>query len=164
MNCRFFTAMAVLVVMCSAMQTSGQSSKPSTAAVEKAQQAVRASEQKWLEALFRLDTAALEPEEAADFTLITPAMIFSRKAHLSSMRMQMSQGAAPGSPPAFVVSNQTIRIYGDVAVVSDICSIEGDANSAAITAGRYWQTEVWKKEGEKWKIVHVHLSMMKHGM
>lgn len=71
---------------------------------------------------------------------------------------------APKNPPVFELNNQTIRVYGDVGIISDISTVTGSSDSRIISPGRYWQTEVWRKEGKVWKLVHVHISPVEHGM
>jgi ketosteroid isomerase-like protein len=171
MNYRLLTILSLVLAAFSATGLSAQSAKPTTAkpatktkpAADRAtvQQAVREVEQKWLESLFRSDVAALESAESADFTLLTPAVMLNRQAHLRTMRQQTRHGL-PNSPSAVAVSNQSINVYGDVAVVSDVCSVTG--GDSVIAAGHYLQTEVWHKEGATWKIVHMHITMLVHGM
>jgi ketosteroid isomerase-like protein len=138
-----------------------QSPKPATSP-QKATQAVHDAEQKWLNSLFALDVAAMESTESPDFQLVTPSMALTRQAHLTAMRAQTRHGVPANPQLAVSVSNQTINLYGDVAVVSDVCSVmTGDS---VINPGRYWQTEVWHKEGATWKIVYMQISAMQHGM
>jgi ketosteroid isomerase-like protein len=162
MRTKLLTILGTLLMAWGVSNIDGQTVNGPALQGGSAQQAIREVEQRWLDSLFRSDAAALESTESADFTLITPSITFNRQGHLRSIRDQASHGAPASSQAAFVVSSQSIKIYGDVTVVSDICSVMGD--DAVITPGRYWQTEVWHKEGANWKIVHMHISMLKHGM
>ena len=82
------------------------------------------------------------------------------------MQAQLSRagGASASAPQLYALSDQTIQIYGDAALVTDICLVPDNDASSLTSAGRYWQTEVWHKEGGNWKIVHMHVSPHMHGM
>ena len=87
-----------------------------------------------------------------------------RKQHLMSVKESMAQGTPPASPMVVNVSDQKIKMHGRIAVLSDLVSIEDIDSNTGITPGRYLQTEVWKKEDERWKIVQMHYSVIMHGM
>ena len=165
MNSVFLVLLSVFSMILSSFEVRAQSSGSTRAQTREnsAKQAVREREQAWLDGLFRLDKTKLEQDEAEEFTLITPmAMILGRQEHLSAIQKQKSHGGLPAaSSLAFALSDQTIKIDGDVAIVLDICNVSDDGGSSGVTGGRYWQTEVWKKQANQWKLLHVHMSMMK---
>lgn len=136
----------------------------SKASRAKERQAVQAAEHKWLQALFGLDLPTLTSNEDDDFTLISPAVVYTRQQHLMSVKDSLSRGTPPASPVVFDVSNSKVELYGDVAVLTDLITIQDSDSNSGITGGRYWQTEVWKGKGKDWKIVHMHISPLRHGM
>jgi ketosteroid isomerase-like protein len=134
----------------------------STAKFDAAVKQVRAAEQKWLDAYYRLDVATLQADESDRLTLITPSEQVNKQGHLEIVRKLAARGVPTGSSGGFDLGNQRIDVYGDTAIVSDVCNVVG--KNQLTSAGRYWQTEVWHYEEGKWKIVHFHISMLAHRM
>ena len=128
------------------------------------QEAVQAAERKWLQALFTLDSPTLKSDEDENFILISPAVVLTREEHLISVKQSLAHGTPPVSPVVFDISNQKIDIFGKLALLSDLVSVQNTDANAGITGGRYWQTEVWRREGGNWRIVHMHISPVRHGM
>ena len=143
----------------------GQAPKATAAspAVE-AKSQVAAAEKKWLNAFYRLDAAVLETSESSDFTFVAPPAMVTRDQQLKLVQQRFATAGTPRTPTTYEIGNQTIRVYGDVGLVSDVCTVLGGSDSRIISPGRYWQTEVWRKEGSTWKLVHVHISSVEHGM
>src|ERR1700730_13665985 len=130
---------------------------------EAQRETTREAEHRWLPALVHADVSAVGSNESEDFRLITPSMMMEGQGHLRSLRRQVAHGGSVGIDATFAVSSQSIKVYGDVAVVSDICSFTG-STAGEISTGRYWQTEVWHREGTQWKIVHMQIAALQHGM
>jgi ketosteroid isomerase-like protein len=153
--------LGLLLVISNGVATGAQSVKSATVQGEKTQQALREAEQKWLDAYYDLDVGALDASESDDFTMITPNAITAKQEQVSHLRELTSSSGRSTSPAKFELSNQKFQIYGNIAIVSDICSIYG---GSITSPGRYWQTEVWRSDKGKWKIVHLHVSMVAHRM
>jgi ketosteroid isomerase-like protein len=156
---------ALPLAMPIASKVSAQSAKAGAGASAQNVEQVRAAEREWLDAYYRADMKALDTVESDDFTLIVPPGMLTKPQQLSAMQAHLSQagGASASAPLLYALSDQTIRIYGDAALVTDTCAVPENA-SQLTSAGRYWQTEVWRKEGGNWKIVHMHVSPHMHGM
>ncbi|MBV9248235.1 MAG: nuclear transport factor 2 family protein [Acetobacteraceae bacterium] len=137
---------------------------PATPATQTpAEQALQAAEQKWLDAYYRLDATALAANETTDFTMITPSMSVDRASQLASLRNPPSRG--PLAPTtSYTIARQQIRVYGDVATIADVCTVGSTGGALITSSGTYWQTEVWHFEAGTWKIAHIHISMVMHGM
>lgn len=155
---RLLSRLAV-VLLCASNVASQSPTVPQTD-----QEKVRAAEQEWLLAYYRLDTGALQASESADFTLLTPSGMVTREAQLNGLRSRASSETLASPPAVFTVTGQSIRVYGNVALVSDKCAVTGGAPRSITSPGTYWQTEVWHNESGKWKIVHIHISLVEHGM
>jgi ketosteroid isomerase-like protein len=125
---------------------------------------LEAAEKNWLQAFYRLDSSALEKIEANDFTFIAPAAVVTRDQQLKMVQQRSARAGVPTNPSTFELSNRTVRIYGDVGIISDISTVTGGSDKRIISPGRYWQTQVWRKEGNAWKLIHVHISPVEHGM
>jgi ketosteroid isomerase-like protein len=130
--------------------------------ITNAQEEVRIAEQKWLEAYYRLDVKTLAASETEDFILVLPAMVVPRGAQLGSNGL--SSNTPPAVPAPFALTRQTIRVYGDLAVVIDVCTVSQGGGQPVTSAGTYWQTESWHREGGTWKISLMHISSVQHGM
>jgi ketosteroid isomerase-like protein len=125
-------------------------------------QSVRDAEQRWLTAYYGIDAATLDGVEADTLTIITPSQSVDKQAHLTVVR-KLAAASVPRNPSAvFSLSDQRIQVYGDVAVVSDVCHVTGV--NPLTSPGRYYQTEVWHNERGAWKLVHFHISSLAHRM
>ena len=126
--------------------------------------ALLAAQRKYFDALLRADTARLDAGESKLFTIVTPVGIASRDEQFSKMRERHPDGKPLDSPNTYSFADQTVQIYGDVAVLSELCTVNGDNAMPIVSPGRYWVTEVWRKEKGIWKIVHLHATPFEHGM
>jgi ketosteroid isomerase-like protein len=147
----------LLSVVFSCMSTLGQASKQDRADAGSAEQAVIAAEDKWLDALYHGDVAALDGSESVDFVLITPTGMITRQDHLALMRQRLSDG--PPNSTTYSLSQQKVSVYGPIAVVTDTLSITNAGDYPITSPGRYWQTEIWHNEAGQWKLVHLHMSL-----
>jgi hypothetical protein len=113
---------------------------------EVTKQTLATAEKKWLDACYQLDRTTLSTLEADDFTEVTPSMLLSKRDQLDMVqkRTTLATPAAPSSGCS--VGNQNIRIYGTVALVSDICTIDRSGGNPITAAGSYWQTQLWQQE------------------
>ena len=127
---------------------------------------IRAAEEQWLKALYEIDSSSLQHLESSDFTMVSPAARIGRDQMLGNLNVKRRPApeAAADSTPPYAVSNQMIRVYGDVAVVSEVCVVTGSAKSAQLSPGRFWITNVWHREATAWKLAYTHLSPFEHGM
>jgi ketosteroid isomerase-like protein len=153
-----------LVILPQPGWTADEQTQPKLASRATERTVLQALEHRWLQALFSLDLTTITSEEGEEFTFITPAMVFTRQTHLMSVKQSLVQGTPPASPVVFDVTNQKIEIYGDTVLLTDLISVQDTDSDAGITGGRYWQTEVWRRVDGNWKIVHMHISILKHGM
>lgn len=166
MRCIFAAIIALPLAMPTASKVSAQPAKMGAGESAQTIERVRAAEREWLDAYYRVDMKALDTLESDDFTLIVPPGILTKPQQLSAMQTYVSRagGASASAPQLYALSDQTIRIYGDAALVTDTCVVPENNASPLTSAGRYWQTEVWRNEGGNWKIVHMHVSPHMHGM
>jgi hypothetical protein len=89
--------------------------------------------------------------------------MMDKHGHLRSTRERIATGGTADLKVSYEISSQSIRFYDEVAVILDVCSFTGSA-LGDISTGRYWQTEVWHREGGQWRIVHMQIGMLEHGM
>ena len=164
MRCRIAILTVSLITIWSSSVIGQTPNAPATPLAVEAKSQVAAAEKSWLNAFYRLDAATLETTESSDFTFVAPPAMVTRDQQLKLVRQRFATAATPRTPTAYEIGDQTIRVYGDVGLVSDTCTILGGSDSRIMSPGRYWQTEVWRKEGSSWKLVHVHISPVEHGM
>lgn len=145
-------------------------SAPSAAQTSRAQAAASteatlvSAERKWLDAVYGLNTAALDAVEAEDFLVVTPATTLDKTEHIRSSLSKATVSAKPAGPAQVTLSRQLVRIYGSVAVISDVCTVTGGGPNPVTLPGTYWQTEVWRLEGDTWRISDLHISRVAHAM
>jgi len=154
----FLIAIRCVPASCQSAKLATQKPKPT------AEQEILAAERKWLDAFYSLDMLSLEATESADFTMLVPPGMVTKDQQLKIVQQRSSVVGTPKIPVTYTLENQTVRIYGNVALVSDTCAVAGGGDSRTISPGRYWQTEVWRLRVGGWKLVHVHISTVEHGM
>jgi ketosteroid isomerase-like protein len=161
---RILIATVCLPLTISCVTTSPQGPPQPAAQQQALQQIIASAEHKWLAAYYSLDAATVAAIESLDFTLITPAGLVSRQMQLRSIRSKASITGPATSPVPFAVTGQAIKIYGDTAILSDLCTVGEGGKNPVTSPGTFWQTQVWHNDGGNWKIIHMHISSMQHGM
>jgi ketosteroid isomerase-like protein len=160
------TCAAALLVISTISAAFGQQLKSGGPAMDaRVRQNLAAAEQRWLDAYYKLDREALATMESDDFTVVTPSMSLGKTDQLDMVKRR----ATLSSPPAPAgegcsVRNQNIRLFGTVALISDICTIKQAGDNPVTTPGSYWQTQLWQQVNGAWKIVYLHISPLEHGM
>lgn len=121
---------------------------------EQIEKRLRALEGRWMEAIKTQDRAALERILADDFTFVgdqaSAAASLDRSAYADSALKDWKL-------TAYSFDSLTVRVYGDTAVVN------GVYKQQAAVAGKQWSgdflvTDVWIKQGRRWRVVTRHLS------
>jgi ketosteroid isomerase-like protein len=157
-------ALAALVFTLQSSSTQTPSSPGHKAATNADVKSIQVAERAWLEANYRLDSKSVDASESDDFVFVSPARSITKKQHLQSIREAFSRTNSNSPAVAYELSDQNIRIYDDVALVTDICTVTASSHSSLFSPGRFVQTEVWRNQQGTWKIVHFHFSMVEHGM
>ena len=138
----------------------GQSSTPSSGAkLEKIKQNIKLTERAWLDAVYRLDAAAVDRSESNELTIIARGAALTKQGHIAAVRSRQTDAATPKqSATNYTLTNQTITVYGNIAVVTDLATVTTSDQSPVTSPGRYWQTEVWRNKAGTWKLIHLHAS------
>lgn len=127
----------------------GQPAKPAQSNDVAAQ--LKAIEAKWIEAEVHGDAAYLDSILAPDFTYTSPnAQVLNRAQLMEAVKSGKAKLEA-GS-----VSDMTVRVYGDVAVVNGTYT-EHDAGKAASDEGRF--TDTFVRKNGRWLAVATHSSL-----
>lgn len=154
----FLTALAVILVSLASSVVLGQSPSPQ-ANMERTKRIIASAEREWLDAVYRLDAATIDRSESNELTIITRGATVTKQEHITAIRRRQTDLATPSRPLAsYELTNQRISIYGDIAVVTDIAYVTTSEQNPITMPGRYWQTEIWRNEGNTWKLVHLHAS------
>lgn len=123
---------------------SNDSSGPATIA---AAQAIALLQSQWRRALTTGDTAFFTRTLADDFQLTGGQSVLTKDEFVAAVARDSGR-----IPPGH--ADQTrIRLYGNVAVATGLIRYEIPGGAAPLPS-RY--TEVWVKDGERWRIVHGH--------
>jgi ketosteroid isomerase-like protein len=115
---------------------------------------VLATDDRRTEALRRGDVATLQQIYADDYSLVTPAGVVTGKANQIS-----GIATGQGRVEKIEVSERTVRIYGDVAVVlsrDKSIILNGGRN----VGGDVRLTRVYKLFGADWRLIATHGSMI----
>jgi RNA polymerase sigma factor (sigma-70 family) len=123
----------------------------------KTEQQLMQLERDWSAAVYRHDTATVEKILADEFVGIDGRGIVTTKAD----EIEDARGPRPGAPPppftvvSEVVTDMTVRLYGDVAVVNGrvIEKVKSGERDGEI---QYRRTTVWVKRADAWKCVSFH--------
>ena len=125
------------------------------------QEEIVRQEREWSAAFLRHDVAALDRIIADDFVGTDGRGVTSTKAD----EIQEARAVAPDAPaPPFVILNEvfsdmTVRLYGEVAVLTsrnDESVRTGDREMVLV----YRRTTVWVKRRGRWQCVSFHASRM----
>jgi hypothetical protein len=123
---------------------SNDSSGPATIA---AAQAIALLQSQWRRALTTGDTAFFARTLADDFQLTGGQSVLNKDEFLAAVARDSGR-IPPGHP-----EQTRIRIYRNVAVVTGLIRYEIPGGAPPLPS-RY--TEVWVKDGERWRVVHGH--------
>jgi ketosteroid isomerase-like protein len=135
-----------------------------TPALVKTDSALAAAEKAWLGAYYRLDRVTLASLETEDFTMVTPSMAIAKADQLDMVDKRVALSRSKPTPGGCDLRSRTVRSYGTIALISDICTITETAPNAITAPGSYWQTQLWQSQSGTWKIVYLHISPLEHGM
>lgn len=121
---------------------------------EQIEKRLRALEGRWMEAIKKQDRAALERILADDFTFVgeqaSAATSLDRSAYADS-------AVKDWKLTAYSFDSLTVRVYGDTAVVNGVYKQQA-AVSGKQWSGDFLVTDVWIKQGKRWRVVTRHLS------
>ena len=120
---------------------------------EQIERRLRALEGRWMEAIKAQDRAALDRILADDFTFVgdqSAAASLDRAAYADSVLKDLKL-------TSYSFESLSVRVYGDTAVVNAVC------RQQAVVSGKQWGgdflvTDVWIKQGRRWRVVTRHLS------
>ncbi|MCA1615558.1 MAG: nuclear transport factor 2 family protein [Acidobacteria bacterium] len=120
---------------------------------EQIEKRLRALEGRWMEAIKAQDGAALDRILADDFTFVgdqSVAASLDRSAYTASALKDWKL-------TSYSFDSLTVRVYGDTAVVSGVFKQQAAA-SGKQWSGDFLVTDVWIKQGRRWRVVTRHLS------
>jgi ketosteroid isomerase-like protein len=158
------SSLIVLFIMFSIVPAVASSAKSRAVKQSAVKEKVILAEQRWLNAYYKLDVPALASLEANGFALVTPSVILTKEQQMETVKKRSEAVHLSDHPHTYTLNNQVVRLFGNVAVISDVCTVAGGGDIPVTTPGTYWQTEVWHHEGGVWKMVHMHISAVAHGM
>ena len=148
---------AVFTLVCWAMVLVGACApaapnSPSPTVAGDAERELLALEQQWYDAYLRGDVAALERIEAGDFLLVTgdDSVPGTKAQQLQNIGNRTAETRQRLAAVRRRLSEPTIRVYGDAAVVHGI-SVEaapGEPEDRALYTG------VWVRRDGRWQIVN----------
>lgn len=120
---------------------------------EQIEKRLRALEGRWMEAIKTQDGATLDRILADDFTFVGDHTIAASldKANYTESALKNWRLTS------YSFDSLSVRVYGDTAVVN------GVYKQQAVVAGKPWSgeflvTDVWIKQGKRWRVVTRHLS------
>jgi hypothetical protein len=87
--------------------------------------------------------------ESEDFTISGDFGEITKQQHLTRVR---KNGGVP-APVIRKFDNQQFRFYGDVVLVTEV-----DRTSSTGGSSAYESTTLWVRQGDTWKLVHLHYS------
>ncbi|HEU5453962.1 MAG TPA: nuclear transport factor 2 family protein [Terriglobales bacterium] len=136
----------VVMMACGALAQTAQPASNSDIAAQ-----LKAIEARWIDAEIHGDAAYLDTILAPDFIYTNPsAQVLNRAQLIEAVRSGKAK-LESGS-----VSEMTVRVYGEVAVVNGTYT-EHEAGSAASDAGRF--TDTFVRRNGKWLAVATHSSL-----
>jgi ketosteroid isomerase-like protein len=114
------------------------------------EQTIRQLNEQMLHAYDVADLLILDRVESDDFTVSGDFGIASKQQHLDRTRERGPYSVEVSRN----IENQRFRFYGDVALLTEV-------DRASTTGGgssRYQSTSVWIRQGETWRVAHLHYS------
>jgi len=121
-------------------------------ATNNAEQEVTQLTDQYIAALKGKDTAALERIWGDDLTFINPGGVVLTKAQ----RLADIQSGA-NRFDSLEVSDRTVRVYGDVAVMTSLTNLKGQYGGQE-ASGQYRVTNVFARRGGVWQIVSLQMT------
>jgi uncharacterized membrane protein len=114
------------------------------------EQTLRLLNEQMLHAYDVADLLALDRVESDGFTVSGDFGIVNKQQHLDRTRKRGPYSVTVNRK----IEDQQFRFYGDVALLTevDLASADGGGTSS------YQSTSVWIRQGETWKVVHLHYS------
>jgi ketosteroid isomerase-like protein len=98
------------------------------------------------------DVKTLDCIEADDFTTASDEGIRTKADQLATLRQRGVQAVKVDRQ----ITDQKIRFYGDVAVMTEVDHASGPGGGKS-----NWQsTEVWARRAGSWRLVHLHYSKL----
>lgn len=114
------------------------------------EQSIRQLNEQMLHAYDVADLPALDRMESDDFTVSGDFGIANKQQHLDRTRKRGPYSVEVNRK----FENQQFRFYGDVALLTEI----DRASSTGGGSSSYQSTSVWIRQGETWRVAHLHYS------
>lgn len=108
---------------------------------------IKKLEQDWAQAVPNSGAAAIDHYAAEDILMISPG---GRVMNKAQYKMNLSSGDLKFE--SMELSDITVHVYGDTAVVVGTHTLRGTYNGQDIS-GRYRVTDTWVKRNGKWQVV-----------
>ena len=112
-------------------------------------------EQEWMGAVQKRDAAALNRLVASEFTFTTSVMPGQRANRAQFLQASLNPA---GSLDHFALDQLTVRVVGEVAVVTSLVTLKGQQESVDVS-GDYYATDVWVRRNNAWQVAARHLML-----
>lgn len=125
-----------------------------TATAPADERTIRRLQQDWMDAWVRQDLATIEQILASNFTLTVssmPGRPVTREQWIAMLPRYTAEG--------FEYRDMSVRMFGDVAVVSSIGRATGAKVNGADRSFPFFLTDVWEKRDGRWQVVARYSSM-----
>lgn len=151
-----FGCAAAATLMVSAAGAGAQTDPAASTSAD--EQQIRQLQQDWMDAWVRQDLATIERILAPDYTLTVssmPSRPVTREQWIGMLPRYTAE--------RFEYRDMTVRLFGDIAVVSSIGRGIGAKVDGADRSFPFFLTDVWAKRDGRWKVVARYSSIPEAG-